>query len=223
MKEGLEKNETIKILKFNSCKINEKGAKVLAELIKKKKWQELYLKYNEIGNKGVSYIFDSLRNDQHMKIISLDANKILNEGMKFIFDSLKFNDTLKVISLEENNLVESGYKELIELLKINHSLVKVINSRLRKHQKFLDYFFHINYYISQSPCWSLDNHNSFGVEFEEVLKTFLLCQNVFLKDLRYLRIPKPILHKIFNLAAINFLIHLKPKPEANNRKRKFRI
>ena len=224
LRDGLESNNSLRVLKLEKCDLGETGSKIISELLKHKKWKELFIGYNRIGSKGAEYIFEALKENQHLKSIHLDSNRIMNDGMKQMFTHLKANHTLEIVSLYSNNIVESGYLELIELLKVNHSLLCVYSSKLRKYHNSLNYYFTINQMLANSHCWSFDKHFLFDQQFQEKIKTFLLCQNHFLDQRKFLKIPKPILCRVFDIFAYNHLLEKKknipPSIEQKNPNRK---
>jgi hypothetical protein len=214
----LFQNNSLTKLEFGRCNIDDSGAEIISQLLKIKKYEELNLDNNEIGNKGITSIFKSIEKNESLRIISLDYNKIFNDGVKNIFTSLKKNKTLQIISMKEANLVESGYNELLNLLKVNHNLIMVINSKLKKYEGNLDHLFEINKKIMANPCWDINKHREFPEEFKTKLMTFLVSNHIFLKEKKYLKIPKPLLFSIINRFAIDFLLSSKKKLFAPNNK-----
>ena len=112
---------------FLSKLLDFKCSNVFSELI------ALNLSKNKIGNKGCSYIAESLLNNHKLEILDLSnqsdtfqsyqgMNAIALEGIVSISSTLQVNKTLKYLDLSYNRIEEEGSKWLCKSLLENTSL-----------------------------------------------------------------------------------------------------
>ena len=71
----------------------------------------------QISNSGWAAIFNALRNNTFIKVLSLDHNSLGDIGVEMLADALKGNNSITTLDLEGNNIGHQGAKVLLEALK----------------------------------------------------------------------------------------------------------
>ena len=127
MANAIAKNATLKVLYLHNNKISNKGAKLLADALKKNNTnvlRELYLLNNNISDEGAKYVADMLASNQTLQEIELSSNNIGDDGAESIATSLSpaKNTSLHYIWLNNNKISDQGAEKLVDALESNHSI-----------------------------------------------------------------------------------------------------
>ncbi|CAF4267953.1 unnamed protein product [Rotaria magnacalcarata] len=85
--------------------------------------QELSLRNNRIGDKGMEYIANVLRENMTLNTLNLNKNSIGNDGVKRLADVLKDNVTLITLILSNNLIGDDGAKHLAESIQNDAKLI----------------------------------------------------------------------------------------------------
>ena len=80
---------------------------------------------NEIHEEGASHIAEVLNNTSIVSELWLDGNPIGDEGLQTIFNSLKQNNTLKVLHVSYCNMTDASVPSLAEAMNVNTTLEKL--------------------------------------------------------------------------------------------------
>ncbi|KAK1735903.1 leucine-rich repeat protein [Skeletonema marinoi] len=128
MAEGLACNSSLTIgeLYLRDNDIGDRGLQALASsLASNGKVQELNLSNNNIGDKGVEALAESLAHNRALRVLSISENAAITEiGVRAISRSLQSRKCLlEDLRLDRINIGEEGGKILGDALSINTSLV----------------------------------------------------------------------------------------------------
>ena len=87
---------------------------------------DMELERNEIHEEGVSHIAEVLNNTSIVSGLWLYRNPIGDRGLRTIFNSLKQNNALKVLNVSYCDMTEAGVPSLTEAMNINTTLKRLI-------------------------------------------------------------------------------------------------
>lgn len=112
-------NDTIQNLNLSTCGITVNVINVLSytNLI------SLNLSDNSIGDLGVKYIAEFLKNNNTLQKLNLDMTCISKNGCQYLSDALLKNNTLLDLKLSQNNFGDDEFVILLEGLKNNRGLI----------------------------------------------------------------------------------------------------
>ena len=193
-------------MKYNyNENIDENGYNDFIKLLKNKKWEylEIEILFND---EQTMKIFDSLNNNCYLKYLRINLDNKTKETIKYCLDCLKSNEILQFLFIPYEF---KSFHKLSELLKVNHSLIVNLHSNTISEHEEIKFYLRINKTISEKPCWNPQKHSLFEKEFKIKIETFLVCFNIFLKNKKHLKIPKPLLFEIFDDCSLHFLIETK--------------
>ena len=92
---------------------------------------DMELGRNEIHEEGASHIAEVLNNTNIVRGLLLHGNPIGDKGLLTIFNSLKQNNTLKVLNVSHCGMTDAGVPSLAEAMNINSTLKRL--DFLRQH------------------------------------------------------------------------------------------
>jgi hypothetical protein len=144
----LEFNDAIHILRFPECFISCYDIQILAPLFLNNRVTKLNLCMTDIGNEGLKYLVNILKDcsslrklnlglcsisddeivskllksNSNLKVLDLKANNFNSKDLLCLTNFLKFNSTLASLSLTENNIGDSDMEYLADMLETNISL-----------------------------------------------------------------------------------------------------
>ena len=109
----------LKILSFESCKLNDPQIKIISEGIKENKSIiALMLRKNNITSQGAIYISEYLNNNANVRQLFLGDNKIKDKGLKSLFETIgKCNKNITNLDMSNNSFGLEDFNNLIEYLK----------------------------------------------------------------------------------------------------------
>eukprot|EP01091_Cochliopodium_minus_P000600 TRINITY_DN10534_c0_g1_i1.p1 TRINITY_DN10534_c0_g1~~TRINITY_DN10534_c0_g1_i1.p1 ORF type:complete len:311 (+),score=82.25 TRINITY_DN10534_c0_g1_i1:3-935(+) len=217
LKKGLEINETLTHLNFNGCRIKEKRGEQIDSIIyflTHKRWEHLDLSEVNLKDEELRRVFDCLKQNKYLKFVHIDSDQFKLKTIHYALDCLKSNDTLVTLRLVAIN---TCFFNFCELLKVNHSICytnshfpnDIMNNKVKK-------FLSVNRRISENPCWTPQKHFLFEKELRRNIETFLISSNIFFRNKKYLKIPKPLLYQIFDIFSIQFLLQSKNQIQIKN-------
>ena len=113
--------KNIKILSFESCKLNDAQIKLITEGIKENQnIIALILRKNNISSQGGIYISDYINSHENMRQLFLGDNKIKDKGLKNLLKTLSTsNKNITNLELSNNGFGLDEFNNLIEYLKTN--------------------------------------------------------------------------------------------------------
>ena len=113
--------KNIKILSFESCKLNDAQIKLITEGIKENQnIIALILRKNNISSQGGIYISDYINSHENMRQLFLGDNKIKDKGLKSLLKTLSTsNKNITNLELSNNGFGLDEFNNLIEYLKTN--------------------------------------------------------------------------------------------------------
>ncbi|GFT20074.1 centrosomal protein of 78 kDa [Nephila pilipes] len=138
-------SSNVELLDLSSCGLSELGMISISDLIKAhhlkrsndmfpdtlryrlpvfdamKGLRRIYLNNNDIGNKGMEILMNSLEEDMWMKAFDLQKCGIGNEGAKSILKVLKSNVGLQLIDMRQNDIDDSLIDRIALQLSLNNS------------------------------------------------------------------------------------------------------
>ena len=118
-------NSTIKILNLSKNKFGKKGARVIANYLKKyQKVEALDLSFNAIGCSGAQALSEGLANDQSMKYMNLYGNIMDVEGSKHLSKLFSVHSKLEFLDLGYNRLRDKGLEMIV------NSMVNNVNCKI---------------------------------------------------------------------------------------------
>ena len=79
----------------------------------------MWLERNEIHEEGASHIAEVLNNTSIVSELWLYGNPIGDKGLQTIFNSLKQNNTLKILNVSDCGMTDAGVPSLAEAMNIN--------------------------------------------------------------------------------------------------------
>ena len=84
------------------------------------------LERNEIHEEGASHIAEVLNNTSIVSELLLHGSPIGDKGLQTIFNSLKQNNTLKVLNVSDCGMTDAGVPSLAEAMSINTKLERLV-------------------------------------------------------------------------------------------------
>eukprot|EP00817_Percolomonadidae_sp_ATCC50343_P002972 CAMPEP_0117419970 /NCGR_PEP_ID=MMETSP0758-20121206/1425_1 /TAXON_ID=63605 /ORGANISM="Percolomonas cosmopolitus, Strain AE-1 (ATCC 50343)" /LENGTH=238 /DNA_ID=CAMNT_0005201353 /DNA_START=271 /DNA_END=987 /DNA_ORIENTATION=+ len=126
---GVSWNNALQNLSLNYCSINGEGGEVIGNEIvgKSRSLQELHLKGNPIGAKGVTAIGNALKQTTVLKLLNI-ADTNFGHSMKAIQalgEGMAENASVTNLNIHMNTLNPEGIPNFLELLKQNKTLTKI--------------------------------------------------------------------------------------------------
>ncbi|MFN8578405.1 MAG: hypothetical protein U0354_16330 [Candidatus Sericytochromatia bacterium] len=132
----LENNNSINELYLGGNHINKDGAFEIAKLLEKNNIEHLFLNVNNIGDEGIKYISEKLKENISLKSLGLASNNISSIGAKELFEVLKDNKSLEKLDLgyspstkvlgEKANCIDDDCLEYIhDFFKSNNTLKSI--------------------------------------------------------------------------------------------------
>ena len=113
--------KNIKILSFESCKLNDAQIKLICEGIKdNKNIIALMLRKNNISSQGGIYISEYINTNKNVRQLFLGDNKIKDKGLKSLFETMSVsNKNITNLDISNNGFNIEDFNYLIEYLKTN--------------------------------------------------------------------------------------------------------
>ena len=111
---------------------------------------DMELRWNEIHEEGASHIAEVLNNTSIVSGLRLYGNPIGDKGLQAIFNSLKQNNTLKVLDVSNCDMTDAGVPSLAEALNINTTLERLDFLQQRTSIKIIVSLLHF-LYETQDP------------------------------------------------------------------------
>ena len=113
--------KNMKILSFESCKLNDAQIKLICEGIKENKnIIALILRKNNITSQGGFYISEYIHGNANMRQLFLGDNKIKDKGLKSLFETMSTtNRNITNLDISNNGFTLEDFNNLIEYLKTN--------------------------------------------------------------------------------------------------------
>ena len=111
----------MKIIGFESCKLNDNHVKIITEGIKESKnILALMLRKNEITSQGGFYIAEYLNNNKTLRQLFLGGNNIREKGLKTLLTTMSTtNKNITNLDLSNNNFTLDDFFSLIDYLTTN--------------------------------------------------------------------------------------------------------
>lgn len=103
-------------------KLTCNGMRPLSTFLSYHPLQELSLQGNKITDQGASFLGESLRSNETLKILCLSNNQIGDQGIAQLAEALRHNKTLQQLDLEMNRIGDEGVIHLAEALRSNRTL-----------------------------------------------------------------------------------------------------
>ena len=109
----------IRILGFESCKLNDSNIKIITEGIKENKSIiALMLRKNNISSQGAFFISEYLNNNTNVRQLFLGDNNIKDKGLKSLLNIMSTNNkNITNLDLSNNKFKLGDFNTLIEYLK----------------------------------------------------------------------------------------------------------
>ena len=137
--DGLKQNETLDHLYIDANGLTMKSAEIISDYFNYKNENNvkgitsLWIDMNELENRGIAKIVNSLKDYKYIKRLNVGSNMINHIGMKFICDAFKHHKTIQVLDLSlykstndmgvlPNNIGDEGVKFICELIRENKSI-----------------------------------------------------------------------------------------------------
>ena len=113
--------KTMKILGFESCKLNDNHLKIIIEGIKdNNSIVALMLRKNNITSQGGFYIAEYLNDHTNLRQLFLGGNNIRDKGLKTLLTTMSTtNKNITHLDLSSNNFTLEDYNSIIEYLKVD--------------------------------------------------------------------------------------------------------
>jgi Ran GTPase-activating protein (RanGAP) involved in mRNA processing and transport len=111
----------MKILGFESCKLNDNHAKIIIEgIADHKSILAFSLRNNNLTSQGGMLISEFLNTNTTIRQLFLGGNNIRDKGLKALLDTLTTtNKNIINLDISNNNFILEDYNSLIEYLKVN--------------------------------------------------------------------------------------------------------
>ena len=111
----------MKIIGFESCKLNDNHVKIITEGIKESKnILALMLRKNDITSQGGFYIAEYLNNNKTLRQLFLGGNNIREKGLKTLLTTMSTtNKNITNLDLSNNNFTLDDFYSLIDYLTTN--------------------------------------------------------------------------------------------------------
>ena len=120
--EALKLNKTLKQLNLTKNDIKDPTA-ISNALKANRSLLALNLGNNKINNEGAKVIADMLILNESLMKLNIRSNRIGDEGVRFLGEALKINKALKSLNIWNNNI--TNITIIGEVLKINKSLIRL--------------------------------------------------------------------------------------------------
>ena len=113
--------KTMKILGFESCKLNDNHLKIIIEGIKdNNSIVALMLRKNNITSQGGFYLAEYLNDHTNVRQLFLGGNNIRDKGLKTLLTTMSTtNKNITHLDLSSNNFTLEDYNSIIEYLKVD--------------------------------------------------------------------------------------------------------
>ena len=113
--------KTMKILGFESCKLNDNHLKIIIEGIKdNNSIVALMLRKNNITSQGGFYLAEYLNDHTNLRQLFLGGNNIRDKGLKTLLTTMSTtNKNITHLDLSSNNFTLEDYNSIIEYLKVD--------------------------------------------------------------------------------------------------------
>lgn len=121
--EYIRENETVKILSIVETHITGESSKLLFEAMAESHIEEFYADDNIFNDDVCIKIGDMLKENAHLRVLSLCGCDISAEGVKEIARGLCDNRCLEHLRLESNSMYDNGAKALAQAIVNVESLV----------------------------------------------------------------------------------------------------
>ena len=115
---ALLENDKIKLktIKVNRNRLEEKGAKCLAKVIKKmKSFEHIEMYQNGINTEGMKEVFLSLKENKNIKILKLNDN-LIKDSIKYLIEIIPELTQLKVIDISDSLIGNKSGVEFFEAI-----------------------------------------------------------------------------------------------------------
>jgi Ran GTPase-activating protein (RanGAP) involved in mRNA processing and transport len=111
----------MKILGFESCKLNDNHAKIIIEgIADHKSILAFSLRNNNLTSQGGMLISEFLNTNTTIRQLFLGGNNIRDKGLKALLDTLTTtNKNIINLDISNNNFILEDYNSLIEYLKVD--------------------------------------------------------------------------------------------------------
>jgi Ran GTPase-activating protein (RanGAP) involved in mRNA processing and transport len=123
---ALHKNTTLKALSLLSNQVSDQGIFSLVKVLSvhNSSLTTLGLGSNEITDDGIQYLAEMLRTNQTLLVLTLQNNQIGNRGVVLLMDTLaRFNKRLAVLNISSNTLInDSCVDSIINMFTSNQTL-----------------------------------------------------------------------------------------------------
>ena len=129
----IKKSKKISILLLRKNSITEIGMKVLAEGVMQDSCLiDFDIAFNNLGNKGCSYISDVLQKAKNLKKLFISGNGISKQGIEVMYDSIIKHNNLYYISLINNQINDNEAIKLLLDAVMGNKVIKKLNMGYNK-------------------------------------------------------------------------------------------
>ena len=157
LRDGLNRNTNLQIVRLGNLMIGDRGAEILANALFNNLFiEEIYLEYNNIGLNGTKHLCEKVIRKRSLKFLNLEhnnidhmaayylgkylteafgierlklnSNKIGDEGCEYIASGIEQNNTLQELNLENNEITNKGIRKLSEKIKHKNNFLSLIVS-----------------------------------------------------------------------------------------------
>ena len=87
---------------------------------------ELWLFRNPIGDKGLQTIFNSLKQNNTLKVLNVCRCDMTDAGVPTLAEAMNINTTLKRLYIHGNTITDNGLTCLVEVLSRSSRLVELV-------------------------------------------------------------------------------------------------
>ena len=116
---AIQNLKNIKIISFESCKLNDKHIKIITEGLKESKSLTcLMVRKNNITSQGAFYLSEYLNTNKNIRQLFLGYNKINDKGLASLLNAMSTtNKNITHLDLSNNNFELKDFNALVEFLK----------------------------------------------------------------------------------------------------------
>jgi len=109
----------LEVLEIGRNRLENKGAKALAEVLTAKKtFVKLNVQQNGIKKEGIIELLKSIRDNKNLEELYLNDNWVKGEeAMVLLDDIIRACKNLRVLNLSDNNIGDASTKKLFEILE----------------------------------------------------------------------------------------------------------
>ena len=112
---------------LGSNEIHEEGASHIAEVLNNTSIVSgLWLRGNPIGDKGLQTIFNSLKQNNTLKFLSVSRCDMIDAGVPSLAEAMNINTTLEILDIGGNPIGDKGLQTVFNSLKQNN-ILKVLS------------------------------------------------------------------------------------------------